>query len=118
MNTFEEQLAFFKEHWPSMRTACEEDGTEGLIGKILAYEDDLERRVLFMFARQGISDPSWELGDFDLLIAVADAGIAEFLRQAEAAEDDETRAKPTDGANVISYNLAADLADCWPGDDA
>ncbi|MCH7472715.1 hypothetical protein IIA79_07180 [bacterium] len=39
--------------------------------------------------------------------------MAECLRQAEAAEDDETRDKRVDAANIISYNLAADLAFCW-----
>jgi len=43
--------------------------------------------------------------------------MAEFLQQAEAAPDKETRNKRVDGANVISFNLAADLADCWPGDE-
>jgi len=117
MNTVEEQQAFFKEHWPAMRTAAEERGAEGIIEYIQAREDDTERRVLFAFARMGLTNPGWEAGSFELLIEVSDAGIAEMLRQAQAAPDEETRAKRIDGANVISYNLSADLADCWPGDD-
>jgi len=39
------------------------------------------------------------------------------LRQAETAKDDEERMHCLHGAHIVSYNLAAELADCWPGDD-
>lgn len=42
-----------------------------------------------------------------------DAKIAE----ARAAIDAHVREGAIDKANVASYNLAADLADCWPDDD-
>jgi hypothetical protein len=40
-----------------------------------------------------------------------------MLRQAEAASDDETYGQCIRGAHIVSYNLASELADCWPGDD-
>jgi hypothetical protein len=117
MQTYEDQLDFFNEHWPQMAEAAERDGAAGVREFIAGFDDELERRVLFMFARQGLGNSEWEGKSFDLLIEVAEAGIEELLRQAEAAPDKETRNKRIDGANVISFNLAADLADCWPGDD-
>jgi hypothetical protein len=53
----------------------------------------------------------------DGYVDVAKAGIAEGFKQSEAASDKETAGKRTDYANMLSYNLSADLADCWPGDD-
>ena len=117
MQTFEEQRAFFKEQWPEMKAAAESGGAETVIEFIQGFDDKLERRVLYMFANQGLVNQEWEGKSFDVYIAVCDAGIAEFLRQAEAADDEETRDKRTDGANIISYNLSADLAECWPGDE-
>ena len=43
---------------------------------------------------------------FDQIIATAQAGVDELLAQGR-----------TDDANRKTYNLAADLAECWPGDD-
>ena len=51
------------------------------------------------------------------LAVVAEAGIKEFLHQSESETDEEMSAKLLDNANVLSYNLAADLADCWPCDE-
>lgn len=116
MQTYQEQLDFFNQHWPAMAEAAESDGAAGVIAFIDGFGDDLERRVLYMFARRGLGSDEWEGKSLDLLIEVAEAGIAEMLRQGESAEDKETRNKRIDSANVVSFNLAADLADCWPGD--
>ena len=117
MQTYQEQLDFFNEHWPAMAAAAESSGSAGVIEFISGFDSDLEKRVLYMFARQGLGNDEWEAKSLDLLIEVADAGIAEFMRQADAETEKEERNKRIDGANVISFNLAADLADCWPGDD-
>ncbi len=118
MKTFEEQKTFYDEQWPWLAAALEEGGAEAVAAKILEREDELERRVLFMFARQGIMEAVAAPAGFDAIITFAEAGITEFLAQAETAEDAANRNGRTDGANVISFNLAADLAHCWPGDEA
>jgi len=117
MQTYDEQAAFYNTHWPAMKTAAEAGGGKAVSDFILGFEDELERRVLFMFARQGLAMDDWQGKSFDALIEVADAGIAELVRQAEGTEDAQTRDKRIDAANVISFNLGADLADCWPGDN-
>jgi len=116
METYEEQQAFFNANWDDMRAAAEHGGAADVVRFIEGHSDDLERRVLYVFAHQELMNQEWAGRSLDVGIAVADAGIAELLRQAEAAGDEETRRKRTDTANVISYNLSADLADCWPDD--
>ncbi|MHC4470309.1 MAG: hypothetical protein ACYS99_05030 [Planctomycetota bacterium] len=118
MQTFEEQKSFFDSHWGTMKEAVESGGGKAVVDFILGFEDDLERRVLFVFARQGLVMADWEGKGFDPYIEVCDAGVEEMLRQAENAPDDDDAKKRVNGAHVISYNLACDLADCWPGDDA
>lgn len=118
MQTFEEQKAFFDEQWPALREAIVAGGVPAFAAKIRERADEMERRVLFMFARQGFMDELDALGGFDALIALADEGVAELLMQAVGEASEEGKSRRIDGANVISFNLAADLADCWPGDEA
>jgi hypothetical protein len=118
MKTFEEQKTFYDEQWPGLAEALSTGGAEAVAAAIREREDELERRVLFMFARQGIMNAVAAPEGFDAIITFAEAGMAEFLAQAEAAENEVERARRTDGANVLSFNLAADLAHCWPGDEA
>jgi hypothetical protein len=119
MNTYQEQQTFFRANWPGLKAALEQGGAQAGIAFISGFADALERRVLFVFARQGMNgrDDAFEGGvenpSLDALIEVADAGIAELLAQAEAEPDLELRSKRFDSANVISYNIGADLADCW-----
>jgi hypothetical protein len=117
MKTFEEQKEFFQANWPAMKEAVESGGGRAAVEYIKAIEDPLERRVLFVFARMGLVMDEWEGKNFDPYIDVVDSGIAEMLTQAREAEDEESRAARINGAHVLSYNLAADLADCWPGDE-
>jgi len=118
IKSFQEQKAFFDGHWPAMKQAVELDGSQGAVDFILSFDDDMQRSVLFVFAHFGLVNEDWQGKSFDAYTEVCDAGIAELLRQADAAGDDETRNNRINVANVISYNLAADLAPCWPGDDA
>jgi hypothetical protein len=119
MDTYEAQAAFFREQWPALKAAIEAGGAGAGIDFIRAFDDPLQRRVLFAFARQGLNgrdggfEDAIEPPSFDNLIAVADAGIAELLAQAEAEADAALRDRRVDSANVISYNLGADLADSW-----
>jgi hypothetical protein len=112
MQTWEEQQTFFEAQWPGLRQALE-GGGEAAAAFALAFSDELERRVLFVFGASSLTEREWTGRNLDAYIAFCDAGITECLRQAAAAPDVETRDKRTDIANVISYNLAAGLADCW-----
>jgi len=115
MKTYDEQREHFLSRWPEIRAALEAGGVEAGIDVIRATEDELERRVLFLFARQGVLQTEWEGRTLDAGVAFADAAIETFLAEADAAgdADPETRDRRIDTANVLSYNLAADLAPCW-----
>ena len=110
--------AFLEQDWQPMKEAAEEGGGLAVIAFIEGFKSGPKRRLLYTFARQGLVMQEWRGKDFDDYIAVCDAGIAEMLAQAKAAPNNETRGQCMRGAHVVSYNLAADLADCWPGDDA
>jgi tetratricopeptide (TPR) repeat protein len=112
----EAKAEFPEVHWDEMRALMEKQGPEAVIEFIAPFPDDEQRRKLFSFARFAFAMREWEGKNLDAVLAVANAGIEEGLRQAEAAASAEEAAKLTDYANVLSYNLSADLAECWPGD--
>ncbi|MCB9919288.1 MAG: hypothetical protein H6832_12875 [Planctomycetes bacterium] len=115
MKTFDEQKAFFDEHEEAIQRAAK-GGAGDVLELIQSFEDPLERRVLYVFVRQALFLDREFARDLDVYVQVAQAGIDECLAQAKAESDPEDAAKRTDTANVIAYNLAADLADCWPAD--
>lgn len=118
MKTFAEQQEFFEKHRQAMQEAALRDGAAGVAAFVAAFEDALERRVLCVFARQAVQLDRAFARDLDLYVGVARAGIEECLAQSRelASSDPDLAARCKDTANVISYNLAADLADCWPDD--
>ncbi len=116
MKTSEEQRTFFDQHAPAIQKAAKAGGARQVIDFIDAFDDPLERRVLYLFARHALFLDASYARDLDVYIQVANSGIDACLAQARAETDPEDAKKRTDLANVISYNLAADLADSW-GDD-
>jgi hypothetical protein len=109
--------SFNESDWSELKQLMEAEGAAAVVERIRAVEDAEERRALFLFAHQGFAYQDWEGKNLDDLATVVRAGIDEFLAQAEAAGNADARAKLIDGANVEAYNLAADLAPCWPGDE-
>lgn len=112
-----EEKEFPKIHWDEMKTAMENGGTDAVVEFVNSFNDE-ERRKLYSFAQRAFYGNEWEGKSFDGYIEIVNAGIAEGLRQADAADDPKKAAELTDYANVLSYNLSADLAECWPGDEA
>lgn len=114
METFQQQQEFFRQHWPTLRQKLESGGAEAAISWIdYSFRDELERRILFLFARQGMVMGEWKGRNMDAIVQFADAAIAECLSQSAKATNEETRQRRLDSANIASYNLAADLAWCW-----
>ncbi len=119
MKTFAEQKAFFDATWPALQAAARQGGAEAFLALIDRREDDLEKRVLHLFARQGLVLSEWDGKSLDLAAGVARGSIDRLVDEARGAGaegDGETVRRRTELANAISYNLAADLADCWPGE--
>ncbi len=108
---------FPENHWEELKRLMEEGGPRAVIDFVAGFDDELERRKLYSFCNQAFSMRDWKGKNLDGLVTVVEEGVAEGLRQAAAAADAETRAKRTDYANMMSYNLSANLAECWPGDE-
>jgi hypothetical protein len=108
-------------HRNKLRSVLEEGGAAKVVAFIQGTAHPELRRKLYTLARQVLPERSDAKRRFDDVIRIARAGIAEGLRQAELArarsDADEAR-ECIDFANRVSYNLAADLAECWPGDEA
>ncbi len=108
--------AIYEEHWPQLKATLEADGADAAVAYVAAQEAAV-RDALFRKARVGVAMGEWDGKNLDAVVALADAGIAAALQRAESAADPTEVEAALQDANVISFNLAADLADCWPGDD-
>lgn len=108
---------FPDDQWPEIRARAEAGGAPDVVAFVEAQPDPDARRALFSFAQRALASRDWQGKGFDVVIDVAGSGIAEALGQAETEEDPDRRAALLDAANVISYNLSAALAACWPGDE-
>jgi hypothetical protein len=93
----------------------ENEGPAAVIEHIMGYGNE-DRVALFHLAREVFVFGDWSGKNLDDLVVLVDAGIEETLRQAKEVNDTPTIIALIDQANVMSFNLAADLAECWPGD--
>lgn len=116
MESIADERAFFEEQWPRLRTALERDGAAAVVDGILSHSTDAERAALFRFARQGLVLGEWEGKNLDAYVTVMEAGIAWLTTRAGAVAADE-RDDYLAVLTELTFNYAADLADCWPGDD-
>lgn len=115
--TPESEREFFAKHRGGLVDAAEKSGAAGVFAFVDAFGDDHERRVLYVFSLRALNVFDWPHRSLDLLVKVADFGLAELRAQADAAEEDEVSARRMMGAHTLSFNLSMDLADCWPGDE-
>ncbi|MBN2586736.1 MAG: hypothetical protein JXA64_05995 [Candidatus Fermentibacteraceae bacterium] len=90
-------------------------GGEEVISYITEFQP-LERLELYRLAREIMVFRGWEGQNLDDIAAVSEEGIQEAMDQANSAADQLSRETLLDMANVMSYDLSADLAGCWPGD--
>jgi hypothetical protein len=95
-------------HWEEIRSRVETGGAESVVEFARSFEDPRDRRKVLAFAQQALVQRDWKGKDLAPCLSVARAAIDEVVDQAR---------RLTDVADVMSYNLAADLAPCWPGDD-
>jgi len=104
----------------TLRALFQDDGGDKIVAFIQGMADLERRRKFYTLARQALPDRTDAKRNLDEAILIARAGIAEGLRQADLARarsDTVEAGECIDFANRLSYNLAADLAECWPGDD-
>lgn len=108
---------FTDQHWEELRTTCERDGVAELAATINRTPDLERRRKLWSFAQRSFTGKDWNGRSLDALTAIVTAGIDESLRQLAAATNDDERYKAKEHANILAFNLSAELADCWPAKD-
>ena len=105
------------QHWPAMQATVESGGGDAVVALIEGQDDPVMRHLLFDVARRGLIFNEWRGKNFDDYITVIDAGIDRLIAEVEAAAAD-ARIDVYRGLHALCYNLTADLADCWPDDDA
>ncbi|MBN1433948.1 hypothetical protein JW921_04255 [Candidatus Fermentibacterales bacterium] len=94
-----------------------ETGPPMEVVRFILEQPEQDRISLFHLAREVFTFGNWEGKELDDLIVIVDAGIEEAMRQArKAPREPEVVMALVDEANVMSFNLSADLAECWPGD--
>ena len=106
-----------QQHRAVMRELLDTDGPLAIINYVQGFDSDPLRRVLYIASNNVIAPPDFDGKELEALIVVSDSGLAEMDRQLEEADDDEERAGILHAAHIVGYNLAAELADCWPNDD-
>lgn len=99
---------------PQIDRLLREEGSAGVIAFIRDLSHASARLPLWTLAQERAR----AMSDLDLsdVMAIGQAAVDEAQAQAEAVADPEAREKLLDRANVMSYNLSAALADCWPDD--
>lgn len=116
MESIGDERAFFTEQWPDLRSTLETAGPAAMVTAILERESDAERCALFRFGRQGLIFEEWKGKTLDAYVAVVDAACTWLSERAESVPSE----KRNDYLGVLAeltFNFAADIADCWPGDD-
>jgi hypothetical protein len=99
-----------------VRKLLDTGDTAPLLAFVAGVASPLERRQLLSVAQQTLSKRKDASRSLDALIEVARAGVAEGLRQAASETDPAEAAKRRDFVQQVSFDLAADLAECWPDD--
>jgi hypothetical protein len=103
-------------HDAALRAAATAGASVGVIdyvGKL----SEAERLGAYSYAQRLFGPRSDAAISLDEYTCVVRAGIDEAIRRAASTSDREQAARLTDTANVFSFNLLADLAECWPDDD-
>ncbi|HIA26610.1 MAG TPA: hypothetical protein EYN79_00580 [Planctomycetes bacterium] len=106
-----------KDHGPRLQEVAQSRGIPGLLEEITSETNPDERRALYSAACRHLPRNQWEGKNLDQVILLYRAAITEFHGQSSSCPDPDTASRLLDGANVLSYNLSADLAPCWPGDE-
>jgi len=106
-----------EQRWQELKAHMERGGAADVVRYIETIPDPEMRRTVYAAAQKGFANKDWTGKNFDALIEVVTAGIGETLQQALLTENGEETWKLTEFANILSYNLSADLAECWPGDE-
>ncbi len=102
-------------HAEEILSLITEEGPEAVIEFTRSFEP-MDRIDLYNLARELYVFNTFEGQNLDDLVTVIDYAIEDILGVAREEDTALIRMALLDQANVFSYNLSADLAECWPGD--
>lgn len=105
--------ALLEQKWPEIRRRMEEGGTDAVLAYTAAYPEPDEME-LDATAAQKFYFQEWQGKSLDRYADSAEAVIEKYLARAESAEDGARAARLWQFANAASFNLSANLAECWP----
>lgn len=111
-----DKLEFPADQWETMKGLVERDGPVALIRFVEGFEP-ASRRKLYEFGHRALSGRDWVGKNLDVLVTFVRAGIESALAQAAGESSSQRADELKDAANRQAFNLAADLAECWPGDE-
>ena len=111
------EKALLEQKWPEIKARMEDGGPEAVFAYIDAHDDEQDQMDLCTMAARKFYGQDWAGKSIDRYAWFADKVIHRYLSKAEAAPDQEAADKFTQFANVNSYNLSANLAECWPGEE-
>jgi len=98
-------------YWPKIKKLAETEGAQSIIS-LCEQEQDIEMRwSLYRFSNQTLAQRDWNGRDLSTAITVGEAAIESMLKIASSDKAIEKTYK--DRANILCYNLGANLCDCW-----
>ncbi len=100
--------------WEEAQKTIEQGGVAALLELIASVEDPLNRLKSYSATMQNLTFKDWRNKSIDAVQAVGLAGVD--YGESESRGGGEHSERLFEGANIIAYNLAANLADCW-GDE-
>ena len=107
---------FFAAHRDDVRRAALAGGGPAVVDYIEAFPTFGERLTLYTLARQVLVIGDGMPGGLDAIGEIADAAIAECEALLLEATDQREVQDLLRALHMLNFNLAADLADCWPDD--
>lgn len=104
--------------WSRVKPALEDRGPQGAAA-LVRETGGTARLTVWNEVLQAAGGEAWDGKSLDTRLELARLAIADALAlEADARPRDAAQADQLlDQANIWSFNLAADLAECWPGDD-
>jgi hypothetical protein len=103
--------------WTALREVLDKNGAGACIHAIQSESNNDRRNQLYRLAVRklggGVGATAAEL---DAMMAIGDAAIRDLLEVAAHQPDDAARWE--DNANILAYNLSANLCDCWGDGDS
>jgi hypothetical protein len=106
---------FPADHTSELMDLIVNEGPEAVTTFISGFEL-MDRIALYGLARELYVFNQFEGQNLDDLVSVMDFAIEDILAAAREEDAALLRMELLDQANIISFNLSADLAECWPGD--